>query len=119
MRNRSLSSFERLLHISEAITKIEGYSKDVTLKIFVSNPLINDAILLQFMIIGEAINSVETEILEKYPYPWYKVRAFRNLIAHEYFKIKLDAVWDIVIKDIPELKKVIETIVKSEKFNKN
>jgi uncharacterized protein with HEPN domain len=41
-------------------------------------------------------------------------RAFQNLISHEYFNIKLDAVWDIIENDLPELKEVIATIINEQ-----
>jgi uncharacterized protein with HEPN domain len=42
------------------------------------------------------------------------VRAFRNLISHEYFNIELAAVWEIIEKDLPELKIIINTILNNE-----
>ncbi|MBL0051956.1 MAG: DUF86 domain-containing protein [Bacteroidetes bacterium] len=66
--------------------------------------------MLQFIIIGEAIIHVEDEKLDKYNYPWYKVRSFRNMIAHEYFNIKLPAVWMIIENDLQQLKKVVNLI---------
>ena len=64
--------------------------------------------------IGEAIIHVEDEKLDKYDYPWHKVRSFRNIIAHKYFNIKLAAVWAIIQNDLPELKKVVEQILENE-----
>ncbi len=57
---------------------------------------------------------VEGSILDKYEYPWYKIRAFRNLISHEYFNIKMEAVWEIIINDLPELKSIIDIIINKE-----
>jgi uncharacterized protein with HEPN domain len=76
--------------------------------------MIFDAVLLQFIIIGEAIIHVEKETLEKYDYPWFKVRAFRNFIAHEYFDINPCAVWKIIKQDVPELKTLVGLIILNE-----
>ncbi len=114
MRDPHEESQNRLQHIEKAITDIEEYVKKENSKSFCENDLLHDAVMLQFILIGEAINHVETEKLEKYDYPWYKVRSFRNMIAHEYFNIKLAAVWQIIEKDLPELKKTIQTILKNE-----
>lgn len=84
------------------------------MKQFCENDILNNAVLLQFIIIGESITNVEKEILDKYDYAWYKVRSFRNMIAHEYFNIKLTAVWEIIQKDLPQLKSVIKTILIEE-----
>jgi uncharacterized protein with HEPN domain len=77
-KNEQIESRERLEHILQAISAIEEYSSAKTEEIFIRDAILNNAILFQFTVIGEAINHVETEILEKYDYPWYRVRSFRN-----------------------------------------
>ena len=103
-----------LEHIEKAITDIEKFVKGETMETFCKKDMLHDAVMMQFIIIGEAIIHVENEKLAKYDYPWYKVKSFRNMIAHEYFNIKLPAVWQIIKKDIKELKKVIQSILKNE-----
>lgn len=114
MRDNHDESLQRLVHISEAITSIEQYVASETELSFCEKGLVHDAVLCQFSIIGEAIVHVEKEMLDKYVYPWYKVRSFRNLISHEYFNVNFEAVWQIIIKDLPELKKVISEILLTE-----
>lgn len=106
----------RLQHIAKAIDDINKYVANDTADSFSDNDVTHDAVLFQFSVIGEAINFVEPEILEKYNYPWYKVRSFRNLISHEYFNIKMNAVWQIIQTSLPELQLVIQSILKNE-FN--
>ncbi|RLD51030.1 MAG: hypothetical protein DRJ05_18880 [Bacteroidetes bacterium] len=114
MKDRIDVSHERLTHIQKAIVEIETFAHTSNLNDFLNDSFLSSAILYQFSVIGEAIIHVETSLLEKYKYPWFKVRALRNLISHEYFNIKLDAVWDIIENDLPELKEVIETILDNE-----
>jgi uncharacterized protein with HEPN domain len=114
MKDSHIESLKRLEHIEQAITNIEKYVVNENINSFCENDILHDAVMLQFIIIGEAINNVENDKLEKYNYPWYKVRSFRNMIAHEYFNIKLAAVWQILESDLPELKKVIQEILKNE-----
>ena len=110
-------SNRRLMHIINAVQAIQKYSKSTDKASFCTNSLIQDAILYQFTVIGEAIKHVDTDILDKYPYPWYKVRAFRNLVAHEYFNVKLSAVWQIIENDLPELETQIQTMINNEHQN--
>ena len=117
MKDKYFVSKHRLQHIIEAINKIEEYVSGISEKKFIESDLINNAVLYQFSIIGEAIIYIENEILDKYKYQWYKVRAFRNMIAHEYFNIKLEAVWSIINNDLPELKTVIKQILENEFIN--
>lgn len=114
MKDRQKESKKRLEHIHQAIIDIQKYVEGKNVEEFCNNELMNKAVLLQFIIIGEAIAHVENEKLVKYNYPWYKVRSFRNMIAHEYFNIKLSAVWNTVKLDLPELKEVIEKILEKE-----
>jgi len=114
MKDSHIESLKRLEHIEQAIIDIEKYVVNENINSFCKNNILHDAVMLQFIIIGEAINNVENDKLEKYNYPWYKVRSFRNMIAHEYFNIKLPAVWQIIEKDLPALKKIIQTILKKE-----
>jgi uncharacterized protein with HEPN domain len=114
MKDIHLDSFERLQHIGQAIDKIQNYVANETLNSFCENNLVHDAVLFQFTVIGEAIIHVDNIKLEKYDYPWYKIRSFRNLISHEYFNIKLSAVWQIIITDLPKLNDLIRTIIKNE-----
>ena len=116
MKDYRLESFKRLQHIAKAIDDINKYVANDTVDSFSDNDVTHDAVLFQFSVIGEAINFVEPEILEKYNYPWYKVRSFRNLISHEYFNIKMDAVWQIIQISLPELQLIIQLILKNE-FN--
>jgi len=101
-------------HILQAINDIELFLQDIDEDAFLNNQLKSSAVLFQFSIIGEAIIHVDEEILSKYDYAWHKVRAFRNLISHMYFQIKLEAVWDVIENDLPELKQVIERILEQE-----
>lgn len=114
MKDLHLESQKRLQHILQAILTIEEYVKESNAVHFRDNPLLHDAVLFQFTVIGEAINHVEVEKLERYAYPWYKVRSFRNLIAHEYFNIKLSAGWNIIEGELPQLKATIVSLLENE-----
>ena len=114
MKERRIESRERLVHIRDAISKIEVFVCDIGKKDFTRDQLISSAVLFQFSVIGEAINHIDIELLSKFKYPWHKVRSFRNLISHAYFQIKLDAVWHIIENDLPELKQLIESILEQE-----
>ncbi len=114
MKDPREESWQRLQHIEKAIASIEQYVAGKNSSIFSSTPMLHDAVLLQFVIIGEAIVKVENELLDKYDYPWYKVKSFRNMIAHEYFNIKLPAVWEIIESDLAELNELIKRMLKNE-----
>lgn len=114
MKDSHVESQQRLLHIEEAIADIEKFTTNETLESFCEKDMLHDAVMMKFIIIGEAIINVENEKLNKYDYPWYKVKSFRNMIAHEYFNIKLPAVWQIIENDLQQLKEIVQTMLKKE-----
>ena len=118
MRDRRMDSANRLFHIKQSIKEIENFICGKDEEEFIQNSLLHNAVLMQFIIIGETIIHVDNDILKRYDYSWYKIRAFRNLIAHEYFNIKLSAVWEVTQRDLGKLKLVIDTIIKTE-FHKD
>ena len=71
-------------------------------------------VLLILLSHGEAIPFVESEKLEKYNYSRYKVKSFRNMIAQEFYNIKLPAVWQKIENDLQQLKEIIQSILKNE-----
>jgi uncharacterized protein with HEPN domain len=114
MKSSYKDSQIRLEHIRKAITEIEIFVDGKTVNIFCENTMLHSAVMMQFMIMGEAIIHVDKEISDKYNYPWYKVRSFRNMIAHEYFNIKLSAVWEVIEQDLPLLKLEIRKMLDNE-----
>ena len=71
-----------------------------------------DACLMNFIVIGEMTHRLSDEILEKHSeIEWYKIRAFRNMAAHDYFGIDAEKVWDIIQNKLPELKIKVKQMV--------
>jgi uncharacterized protein with HEPN domain len=114
MKDPHEENIQRLRQIEKAIGNIKAYVEGETRESFCSLTMLHDAVLMQFVITGEAITHIDNVLLEKYDYPWYKVKSFRNLIAHEYFNIKLEAVWMIIENELPELEKLINKIIELE-----
>ena len=80
------------------------------------NYMIVDAIIRNFEIIGEASKNVPAEIKNKYPeIPWKKMYGLRNLIAHEYFGIDYEMIWEISKNNLPQNSIDIRNIIEKEK----
>lgn len=104
---------ERLEHVIQAIDSIKDFMDDMEEEEFLQNSMIQSAVLYQFLIIGEAIKSIESWFLEPYPYPWNVPKSFRNFIAHEYHKIKMTRVY-AASEDLDQLKALMNHIIEKE-----
>jgi uncharacterized protein with HEPN domain len=73
---------------------------------------LHDALLFQFVVIGEAVKHLAPQTRESAPeIPWASVAGLRDLIAHEYFKIDMNRVLEIVDRDLPPLEGAIDRLL--------
>ena len=99
-----------------SMVRIEEYLGDLDFKRFKMNYLVVDAIIRNFEIIGEASKNIPLDIKDKYPeIPWEKMYGLRNLIAHEYFGIDYEMIWEIAKNNLPQNRIDLELIVEKEK----
>jgi uncharacterized protein with HEPN domain len=100
-----------LYDIIEAINDILESVKSLSKEEFLDNKDVKDANIRRLEIIGEAVKNIPISFREKYPdTPWNKIAGTRDIITHGYFIIDLDAVWKVIKKDLPKLKKQIKKI---------
>ncbi len=96
-----------LAHIVEAIERIERYTAELDELTFLSSQLVQDAVIRNFEIIGEASNNIE----KHYPdfaaanseLPLSHAYQMRNALAHGYFKVDLEIVWRTIHSDLSRL----------------
>lgn len=107
-----LGDRERLGHVLDAIESIEGFCADVNEASFRSNYMLQLAVVKLLEVIGEASAKLTNELRENYPeISWSLIIGSRNILAHQYFAINYDIVWEAVRSDLPELKKAIRKIL--------
>ncbi|MEN9522390.1 MAG: hypothetical protein RL065_767 [Bacteroidota bacterium] len=108
---------ERVNHIYECVLFIEEHTSKITKEEFLANKVLCLAVDKEFEIIGEASNNLSEELRMKYEsIEWRRIVAFRNFLVHEYFTVDYNIFWEIIHKDMLQLKKDLEAIIKNEKF---
>ena len=98
--------------VLDAIQRIEDYLHGVSKDAFLKNLMMQDAVMHQIEVIGEASNNVSDEFQEKHSeLPWMQMRAIRNKIVHDYRELNLDVIWDTARNDLPALKTQIQKLL--------
>jgi uncharacterized protein with HEPN domain len=105
------SDRERLLDVIEAIERIEKYAAQGR-EAFERDELVQTWVVHHLQIIGEACRAVSDESKRDHPdVPWPKIVGMRNILVHHYFGIDPEAVWQVVEKDLPELRQKLTALI--------
>ncbi|MFH1782961.1 MAG: DUF86 domain-containing protein [Candidatus Omnitrophota bacterium] len=97
--------------ILQAIEKIEKYTKGLDAVKLKAQDLIVDGVVRNLEIIGEAAKNIPQDLKKKHPdIEWRKIAGLRDILAHEYFGIDLEILWDIVKNKLPELKNKVSCL---------
>ena len=98
-------------HILDCIRKINEFSKELSLKEFRKNELVQDGVIRNIEIIGEASKKISSDTKQTYyKIPWKEIAGMRDKLIHDYLGVDVDVVWKTIKTDIPVLEKLISEI---------
>lgn len=99
--------------IVDAIKDIDVFVGDMDYEEFLKDKKTHKAVVWQIYIIGEATKNIPESIRNKYKeVPWKYMARIRDKIAHFYFGIDYEIVWNVIKGKLPEIKFAIEKILK-------
>jgi uncharacterized protein with HEPN domain len=102
--------------IMEAIGRIEEITSDKTLSDFEASWQLRWLVQRAIEIISEASRAIPEQFTGQRPeIPWAKVRGIGSVLRHEYSGLSDRIIWNVVVDELPRLKKAIEAIQRSIK----
>ncbi len=115
MNKHEFRAKDYLCHMLEAADRALEYTAGVSEADFYANQMLQDAVVRNIEIIGEAANNlleVRPEFAAKYPsIPLAQIYGMRNRVAHGYFAVSTAMIWDSVQVDLPDLRKEIVKVL--------
>ncbi len=98
-----------------AIERISSYTDDIDEVGFLENEMLQDAVIRNIEIIGEAARNIvrhHPELAGKHPgVPWEDMYWMRNRVSHGYFSIDLEVIWITIKRDIPQLQQQVQDVL--------
>ena len=98
-------------HIHSSIQRIKSYTACINKESFLNNHLIQDAVVRQLEIIGEATKKISSDLRNQNPtIPWIDMAAMRDKLIHDYIDVDFEIVWTTVAEDIPKLEDLLSNL---------
>lgn len=112
------TDLERIGHMIEGIKKIFSYTDKLSLKDFLDNELVQDAVIKNFEVIGEAAYHISTELKTKHDHlAWTKIQGIRHVLVHDYYQINPEILWNTKEDHLDDLWDSLEKILYIESEN--
>jgi uncharacterized protein with HEPN domain len=106
----------RITDIIDSIKKIQKYVEQVEFEDFQRDEKTIDAVIRNFIVIGEAARHIPGDISAKYPnIPWRVMGDMRNFAVHEYWGVEMRTIWKTIQDDLPPLLPNLNLLIDSEK----
>ena len=96
-------------HILQSVNNILDYTKNLSKQDFSKNKMVQDAVIRNFEIIGEATKKVSEDYKQvHFEVPWKAMSGMRDKLIHDYIGVDTSVIWKTIKEDLPPLKKKLE-----------
>lgn len=100
-----------LNHIRDSISRVASYLDGIDEAEFLRTPLIQDAVMRQIQLIGEAANRLSAEFAAATEtIPWKDITGMRHKLVHDYMGVDLEAEWETAVRDLPALQVELDRV---------
>ncbi len=80
-----------------AARKVRQFTADANWEAFSANEILQNAVMHQIQVIGEAATKISPSFLDAHPeIPWPQIIGMRHRLVHGYFRIQAERVWEVV-----------------------
>jgi uncharacterized protein with HEPN domain len=102
-----------LTDIDDSISTIQSYTEGIPYEQLLGDRKTREAIILNFVVIGEAIKKIPPEIINKYPdVPWKEFAGMRDKMVHGYFSISPVIMWETIQHDLFPLATAVKELLR-------
>ncbi len=106
-----------LIQVLECIKQIEEYTINGREE-FMNSRLIQDAVIRNMEIIGEATKRVSPGLREQHPeIPWKEMAGMRDVLIHDYMGVDLNIVWNVISRNLAEIKDHLRALLPIESLD--
>ena len=101
-------------------SRVMRYSEDLSAEQFEANQLVRDAVLRNLELLGEAAKQIPDDVRDRHPaVPWRRIAGLRDVLAHAYFGLEEDTIWQIVNSSVPALADQLKAVALAEEQRLN
>jgi|LakMenE27Jul10ns_1017307.scaffolds.fasta_scaffold00012_3 uncharacterized protein with HEPN domain len=101
-----------LLDIAHAAKRVLLYAADLKKSSLMADDEKQSAILYQVIVLGEATNRLTSEFCSRHSeIPWKEIAGMRDILIHQYDRITLETLWDVIHQDIPQLLSFLQPLL--------
>jgi len=100
-----------LCHMRDALAAVREYTAGGR-EAFVASSMIQDAVLRNLEVIGEAVKGLDDSSRSRAPdVPWRRIAGMRDVLIHHYFGVDLEVIWRVVEDEVPDLLIVAKRLI--------